>query len=58
MKAKSNKSMCIGCGACTAVCPVGAISIGADGKAEIDQNKCVGCGACKETCPISAIDVK
>ncbi|MBQ4174202.1 MAG: 4Fe-4S binding protein [Prevotella sp.] len=45
---------CIGCGACMAGCPVGAISMGNDGKAVIDANLCISCGACAGTCPVSA----
>lgn len=57
-KANVNKSVCLGCGACTGVCPVGAIAIGADGKAGVDQSKCVGCGACAGCCPAQAIELK
>lgn len=39
---------------CTNVCPVNAVSIGAN-RAIIDQDKCIKCGRCKETCPYSAI---
>lgn len=45
---------CLGCGACEATCPVGAISM-VDGKFEIDQEKCVECGSCAAGCPVSAI---
>ena len=41
--------LCIGCGACAAVCPKG---IGIDLNAE--RGKCVSCGACVAACPKGA----
>ena len=49
-----DKNLCVGCGACCGVCPVGAITL-KDGKSEIDQTKCVNCGTCASMCPMSAI---
>lgn len=46
---------CIGCGACEAGCPVGAIST-ASGTAKIDYDVCIGCGACAGNCPCDAIE--
>ena len=34
---KIDKEKCIGCGTCVAICPVGAISLDADGKAVIQD---------------------
>jgi len=46
---------CNGCGACTRVCPVGAVS-GAKGEAHvIDASLCIDCGACGRICPEGAI---
>lgn len=44
---------CIGCGACAADCPVGAIAE-ADGKMVINADACVECGACAGNCPVGA----
>ena len=47
-------SLCCGCGACAAICPVNAISIRMNEKgfwsAFVDEKKCVGCGKCKDSC--------
>ena len=50
-----NKDTCIGCGACVGVCPVGAITMGDDGKAVVDADACIDCGACVGACPVEAI---
>ncbi|WP_425059672.1 Ferredoxin [Sporomusa carbonis] len=47
-------SECIKCGACAAVCPVGAISEG-DTQFAIDPGLCIDCGACAAVCPVGAI---
>lgn len=51
-------SKCIGCTACSRVCPVNAI----EGKVKtahvILQDKCIKCGACMDTCKFGAIDKK
>lgn len=57
-KANVEQSKCLGCGACTGVCPAQAIAIDASGKAAVDASKCVGCGACAGVCPAQAIEVK
>ena len=49
-----DRDKCIGCEACVAVCPVGAITM-VEGKADINQDTCISCGACVSECPVEAI---
>lgn len=51
-----DKETCVGCGACVAICPVGAISL--EDKACIDADSCIGCGACVNVCPVGAISAE
>jgi len=46
---------CIGCDACTKVCPQKAISGEKKKKHIIDQNKCIKCSACLDACKFNAI---
>lgn len=48
-------SKCVGCGMCSRVCPVEAISGQRRKPYHIDAAKCIKCGACAETCRFSAI---
>jgi Fe-S-cluster-containing hydrogenase component 2 len=45
---------CIGCGACSEVCPVEAIAPTEEGKYRI-SDACIDCGACVEVCPVGVI---
>ncbi len=47
-------SKCIACGACTAVCPSNAITVGE--VAQIDRDTCIGCGMCVVACKYGAIE--
>ena len=70
--AQSDTGLCNGCGACTRVCPYGAITL-ADtqvevnqvevnqvevNQVEVNQTLCQGCGACAVTCPSGAMDLQ
>ena len=53
---KIDQDLCIGCGACVAVCPEGDVLALIDGKATIvNGHKCIGHGLCAEECPVGAI---
>ena len=58
MPAKVNADTCTGCGACVDACPVEAISMNNDGKAEVDTSTCTDCGACVDECPVEAITME
>jgi NADH:ubiquinone oxidoreductase subunit F (NADH-binding)/(2Fe-2S) ferredoxin len=46
---------CIGCTACSRVCPVNAIEGTVKKPHVIDQEKCIKCGACMDKCKFGAI---
>lgn len=56
----SQLSFCCGCGACSAICPVNAISISYndDGFYEksVDETKCIHCRKCLSVCPVHDVD--
>ena len=52
-----DQEKCVGCGACSAVCPH-TVFIQQNGKAELkDRGACMECGACMINCPTQAITV-
>ncbi len=53
-----DQSVCVACGCCVKVCPIGAIEIIKGVKARVDQTKCVGCGKCVKECPASVIEIQ
>jgi L-aspartate semialdehyde sulfurtransferase ferredoxin len=56
---KRNDDTCTQCGACTAVCPTGALSIQRPEMAVIfDQQKCSVCELCVPACPTRAMKVR
>jgi ferredoxin len=50
---------CIHCGACTAVCFSGCLTIGApDWTLHVDRSKCTACGLCVPACPLGLFTLK
>ena len=51
-----HEEKCMDCGACTSVCPSGALVMNQDTwKLEFNMEKCVLCGHCVSACPARAI---
>ena len=49
---------CFQCGACTGICPTGALSLKRPEMAVIfEPEKCSGCGLCVTVCPVKAMEV-
>lgn len=56
---KRNKNRCTHCGACTAVCPTGALFIQRpEMSVSFEQEKCSVCELCVPACPTRAMDVR
>jgi ferredoxin len=54
-----NEDRCISCGACTAICPSGALFVERPAMTvRFDGGKCVVCQLCTRACPIRAMEVK
>lgn len=54
-----DESRCTHCGACVAVCPVGALYLDAKTmKIIFDSEKCIACELCVKACPPRAMVVK
>ena len=49
-----DKNLCVGCLACVAVCPIGAMRYYPGEKAPF---KCIACGACARECPKQALEI-
>ncbi len=49
-----NKSLCIGCLMCVAVCPIQAMRFTEN---VYNPFKCIACGICTRTCPAEAIEI-
>ncbi|MCD6295763.1 MAG: 4Fe-4S binding protein [Deltaproteobacteria bacterium] len=56
---KRDEEICFQCGACTAVCPTGALYIQRPEMEVIfDTDKCSACELCVSACPAGAMEVK
>ena len=55
---KPDPEICIGCGTCVERCPMDAISLNDDNKAEVNESNCIGCGICARFCPENAISLQ
>lgn len=56
---KRSASRCTHCGACTAVCPTGALHVRRpEMEVEFDQNRCSLCELCITACPTRAMEVR
>ncbi|WP_456387221.1 NIL domain-containing protein [Desulfolithobacter sp.] len=57
-KIRRDDERCFQCGACTGICPVGALYIQRPEMAVLfDPEKCTGCGQCVTGCPVRAMEV-
>ncbi len=56
MGVKIDVLRCVGCGACTYVCPVGVLAV-EDMKCRVKEG-CISCGACVEMCHWQAITLQ
>lgn len=56
---KRIKRKCTHCGACTAVCPTGALFVNRpDMTIEFDESKCSVCELCVSACPPRAMEIR
>ena len=54
-----NEDRCSSCGACTAICPSGALFIERpEMEVKFDSDKCIVCQLCIKICPLRAMEVK
>lgn len=49
---------CVGCSFCIDSCPVDAMKLSSNNKAEIDYQKCISCYCCHELCPKKTIELR
>lgn len=47
--------LCTSCGECRDICPMDAVTEGAEGAYVVSHERCIGCGLCASVCPADAI---
>lgn len=53
------EELCVHCGACTAVCPSGALSMSTETwDLEFNKEKCLVCGLCAKACPLNVMSLQ
>lgn len=50
-----DEDACVNCGACTAICEVGALTMDEDWKVSFHKDRCLDCKLCIKACPVRAI---
>ena len=58
VKAAVDKELCVGCGACVAICPYNAIEWLSFGQPRVVEEACIGCGLCAAECPMGAMQLR
>jgi len=58
VKAVVDEELCVGCGACVAVCPYSAIEWLSFGQPKVVEASCMGCGLCAAECPMGAMQLR
>jgi len=58
VKAVVDKELCVGCGACVAICPYNAIEWLSFGQPRVIEAACMGCGLCAAECPMGAMQLR
>ena len=54
-----NEEKCTSCGACSAICPSGALYIERPSmEVKFDSDKCIVCQICVKVCPVNAMEVR
>ncbi len=51
--AQFEEALCITCGKCVKVCPMGALTL--DEEIAFNAERCIGCGLCADACPTGAL---